>query len=422
MADRIICLTITGLLAAAVAVEPVWGSGYRIPEQSINSVGMAGGYIASASGPDASYNNPANMSWNKDAWQIETSISYINLKGTDYTDYLTPVFNGSSASENYVLPLLHLVSEDISNFRFGFSLTYPYGLSKRWDEPFPTATAREFDLKVYEGNPSVSYRFNDHLSAAVGVRLLYAEGKVQSSAVNPPISGIAPLSLLARDMEGDATEWGYNLALSYRPLKSWNISATYRSQVDLDVEGDAALIARHPLAGLVAWYDGDAGVEVVTPAVLTISTAYTLKQATVTLTWDRTYWSEYDQLDFDYEQSFTGNPYFRNFDSPVSKNWEDTDAFRIGFSYANTERLTTMMGIAFDENPVPESTLGFELPDSDAVIYSIGFRYKTSDNIEIGLAYLYDDKEERKVENSLISGEFDGAGAHIVNAGLLYTF
>lgn len=418
MKKKIICFTITALLAAGQA----WGSGYRIPEQSINSVGMAGGYAANAEGPDASYFNPANMSWNEDSWQIETSLSYINLKAIDYADYRSPAYNGSSEKEDNLLPLVHLASKDLNDFRIGFSLTYPFGLCKRWDQPYPASFAREFNLEVYEGNPSVSYKFNDCFSAAAGIRFLYAKGNVKSSAANPPLTGIAPLSLLDRDVEGDTTEWGYNLALSYRPFKEWNISATYRSRVDLDLEGDASLIARHPSAGTVISYKGDTEVEVVTPAVFTLSTSFTLKQATMTLTWDRTFWSDYEQLDFNYDRSFTGNPYFQNFDNPVSKKWEDTDAFRISFSYENTERLTTMMGLAFDGNPVPEDTLGFELPDSDAVIYSIGFRYRTSDHLEIGFAYLYDDKEERTVSNNLINGKFDRGGAHIVNTGLIYNF
>ncbi|MFO7760439.1 MAG: outer membrane protein transport protein [Desulfobia sp.] len=407
MKRKILCLTIICLLAANQAR----GSGFRIPEQSVNSVGMAGGYIANAHGPDASYFNPANMAWNKNNWQIETSLNYINLPAIDYRDYRAQEYNGSSESENFLVPLIHLVSKDINSFRFGFSLTSPFGLSKRWGDPFPAATARKFELEVYEGNPSLSYKFNDHFAVAAGIRFIYAKGEIKNSS-----------SLFRRDMEGDTTEWGYNLALSYRPMKTWNISATYRSQVDLEMEGDASLIARHPLEGTLASYNGGSRVEVVTPAVYTLSTSITLKQATMTLTWDRTFWSDYEQLDFNYDKSFINHPYFHNFDAPVAKNWENTDAFRIAFSYKNTERLTTMMGIAFDEEPIPEATLDFELPDSDSVIYSIGFRYRTSDNMEIGFAYLYDDKEERSVDNSRLNGKFDRGGAHIVNTGLIYAF
>ncbi|NCC94022.1 MAG: hypothetical protein EOM10_12190, partial [Opitutae bacterium] len=38
-------------------------SGYRIPEQSVNSTARAGGYVAHTPAADASYFNPANMDW-----------------------------------------------------------------------------------------------------------------------------------------------------------------------------------------------------------------------------------------------------------------------------------------------------------------------------------------------------------------------
>ena len=56
-----------------------------------------------------------------------------------------------------------------------------------------------------------------------------------------------------------------------------------------------------------------------------------------------------------------------------------------------------MAGFAIDKNPVPDQTLGFELPDSDARIYSCGLRYQPTDNLTIGAAYLFDDKESRTV-------------------------
>ncbi|MFQ5589056.1 MAG: hypothetical protein ACE5F7_09470, partial [Nitrospiria bacterium] len=37
--------------------------GYKILEQSSNSVGLSAAYVANAYGPDAAFYNPANMVW-----------------------------------------------------------------------------------------------------------------------------------------------------------------------------------------------------------------------------------------------------------------------------------------------------------------------------------------------------------------------
>ena len=79
-----------------------------------------------------------------------------------------------------------------------------------------------------------------------------------------------------------------------------------------------------------------------------------------------------------------------------------------------------MAGFAYDKNPIPDSTLNFELPDSDAYIYSVGVRYLANEHLELGIGYLYDDKDDRSVTNKVLNGEFSDAGAHVVAIGLSY--
>ena len=147
-------------------------------------------------------------------------------------------------------------------------------------------------------------------------------------------------------------------------------------------------------------------------------------QLTVELGYDRTYWSDYKNLDFTYPISL-GNPVMiRAFDAAKPKNWSNTDAWRLSVSYDLKNNFILMAGFAIDKNPVPDSTLGFELPDSDALLYSVGLRYKVSKDLELGAAYLYDDKGSRSVNNLLaggaVNGTFNDAAAHLVTVGLTY--
>lgn len=405
MKKKIALLALAGVFAAGTA----YGNAFRIPEQSINSTALSGAYIANANGPDASYFNPANMSWGEDRWQLEADLTYINLPHINYEDNNDPANNnGSSTTENHFLPQLHVVSKDYNNFRFGFSLTYPFGLCKRWDDPFPVANAKEFSLEVIEANPTFSYKISDQVSVGAGIRVLKSEGKVKSSAI------------ISRDMDGESIDLGYNVALSYLPTSQWKIGVTYRSRVDLGIEGDAKLTDL--MFG--ATYDDDADVTVVTPAVFSVGTSYTLDKTTVELTWDRTYWSRYSHLDFDYDGALGG--LLPGFDTRIDKDWDDADAYRIGITHKCTDKLTTMIGFAIDKTPIPERTLNFELPGTDAKIYSIGFKYQKTENLEIGAAYLYDDKESRKVTNNSgltgVDGEFEDGGAHLLTLGFVYKY
>ncbi len=405
MKKKIAAVVLTGILAAG----PAFASGYRIPEQSINSTALSAAYVANTPAADASYYNPANMSWLENKWQTEASLTWIHLASREYTDNATPSFNSGSRTEDFAMPNLHVVSPEYNNFRFGLSVVYPYGLSKRWDNAFQRATAEEFTLKSYELNPTVSYKVNDKLSIGGGLRAIYAEGVVKSTAA------------ISRDLKGNTAEYGYNLALTSRPVENLSLAATYRSKIDLDIEGDARLSL-----GGAQLYNGYAEVSVPAPAVLALAAAYTCNsgRTTAELAYDKTFWNAYDKLDFNYAQDFSTHFAFAVFDNPKAKNWVNSDAFRLGLTHKLNTQWTVMAGFAIDKNPVPDQTLGFELPDSDAKIYSCGLRFQPADNLALGAAYLFDDKESRTVPTNAnsINGTFDNAAAHLVTAGLQYRF
>ncbi len=317
--------------------------------------------------------------------------------------------NGSSKSEQFLIPTFFMVSPDVSDFRFGLSFTAPYGLTKRWDQPYPKSTAEEYSLQVLEMNPTVAYKINHMFSVAAGVRMIYSDAEVRSNSATHGLSRI---------MEGDAYEWGYNLAVSHTPSDELNVSVTYRSNVDLGLEGDVTLGA----GGHTQYTGGD--VTIPAPAVLGISVAYDFGPVIVDLTWDRTYWSEYESINFSYDSPAL-HPIF---EQPISKNWDDSNAYRIGVDYELDQNITLMAGFAYDETPVPTDTLGFELPDSNAWLYSLGAKYRLNEQMEIGMAYLYDYKESRSVTQNPppphtgIDGEFTDAAAHLVTVGFSYDF
>jgi long-chain fatty acid transport protein len=406
--------TISVLAVASVfAAGSAFASAYRIPEQSVDSVSKSGANIASAQHADASYFNPANMSWMENAWQVEADLDYIHLSSIKYTDSRTSRYNGSSKEENFYAPTLFMVSPDFYNFRFGFSITEPYGLAKRWDDPFPRTFAEKFDLKVFDFNPTVSYKINKMFSVAGGIRLLYGQATTESNG------SVAPGVTASRNMDGDTTAWGYNLAVSARPNDLSNISVTYRSDTTLNLKGDATLSTN--VGSTTVNTKGNLKVDA--PAVLAVSGAYTfLEKWTVELTWDRTFWSQYKNLDFDYETRITNPVLYSAFDVAKAKNWEDASAYRLGLTYKMNDVVSLMAGFAYDETPVPDATLGFELPDSDAYLISLGSRFSITPKMDIGLGLLYDIKSERTVNNGTINGKFKDASALLVSLGLSYKF
>ena len=394
-------------LVSVFAAGSAFASGWRIPEQSVDSTAKAGANIASSTRGDTAYFNPANMSWMDQVWTAEVDATYLYLSPIEYKDGRTPFFDGDSESEHFFIPTGFLVSPSYSGFRFGLALVAPGGLSKQWEDRYPKAFAEEFSLTILEANPTISYGIGDKFSIAGGVRWVYGDATVKSNA-----AGLG--KPLARSMTGDTVEWGWNAAVAFKPVDQLNISATYRSNVDLDFDDKADLNLMGNFMTL------DAAVSVPLPAVFALSAAYdVMPNLNVELTWDRTFWSEYEVLDFDFSPAIPGNPY----EVPVPRNWDDTNAFRIGLTYGLNDAITLMGGFGYDENPAPSENVGFELPDSDAWLYSLGMQYKVNDKLEVGIAALYDYKEERSVKvnpGGVVYGEFTNASALLLTAGLNY--
>ncbi len=392
-------------------------SGYRLPESSINSTALSAAYVANAHGADAAYYNPANMAFNSNTHAFEGDLTYINLGEINYKDNRSPLFNATSKDEKLFAPSFFLTSKDYDGVRYGFSMTVPGGLSKRWDSPFAKLFAEEFTLEIVELNPVASYKVNDNFAFAGGLRLVYTSGIVKSDGVPITVASAGAINKpAARDMEADSIKFGYNVAASYKPDSALTLAATYRSNVDLNVEGNAKLY----LSG-TKLYDGGASVDVPLPAVASLALSYDFGATVLELEYDKTFWSEYKALDFQFKDTVP-RALQAAFDAPKPREWKDTNAVRIGVTHQMNDKLTLMGGFAIDENPAPTKNLGFELPDSDATLYSGGFRYQYSDALSFGASLLYDAKDDRKVVNDELNGEFTDASALLVTTGIAYTF
>ena len=411
--NKIIALSVvtSGLLVAGA---------YKIPEQSLNSMALGAAYIAHTTDADTAYFNPANMSFlDASLNYIESGITLAHLPSNSYDGVqllpgigAVPASEGSE-TENLPIPYFHYVAPAMGNWRFGVSTAAPAGLTKRWKSPVQKTFAEEFTLQNVEINPVFSYKVNENFSVGGGLRLVYSMGKVYSdgNGLGLPVK---------REMEGDTLEFGYNLALAWRPTSDIAVGVTYRSNIDLDEEGEANLYF-----GNVGQQYG-ATVSIPIPAALNIGISKTWDDTlTVEFVYERTFWSAYETLDFEYDSPIQPG-LVGSFDDPKAKDWEDSNTFRIGVTYQMNDRLTLMGGYAYDETPVPAKTLSYELPDSDANIFSGGFKYQQTDQLSWGAALLYDKKDSRTLvlgenENGIV-GEFTDGGAILATVGISYKF
>ena len=142
---------VKGLVFSAVASSVVMAGGYKIPEQSLNSMALSAANVAHTTGADTNYDNPANMSFlDESKSYAEGGITLVHLPSNVYS--LVDPYSGESEAEDIPIPFLHYVAPAMGDFRWGVSMVVPGGLTKRWETPFQKAFVEEFTLKVIELN------------------------------------------------------------------------------------------------------------------------------------------------------------------------------------------------------------------------------------------------------------------------------
>ena len=283
------------------AATSVYAAAYKIPEQSLNGTALGAAYVANANGADASYYNPANMVFSSNDNELEIGLSYITASEIDFNSTDGTNINESSEKENVVIPTFHyIIPSSIENTKFGISLVAPAGLSKKWNGAFSKAYSEEFTLKIVELNPTIGYKINNKLAIGGGLRLVYSEGVVKNQGNALILGQTVPFK---RDLTADSIDYGYNLAVTYKATEDTVLAATYRSFVDITVEGSGTLYYKHPLAPSAYNYSGVASIKFPLPAALNLAVAHTIGNLTAELVYEKTYWSELEVIDLNYNAS-----------------------------------------------------------------------------------------------------------------------
>lgn len=409
------------LLSIIATCSLLNAGGYKVPEQSADSLGLAASNVAFSFGADAAYFNPANMMFLDGRHHVESTLGWFHINSLDFkTDsgktYSSKKFDSLAGTFSFVTPELY------ENWKFGLALAVPAAVGISWEDPETAFTGKRFKLQVVELNPTVAYRINDKLAVAVGARGVYTKGKIASD-----------FGVGYREIQGDAINYGYNVALTYRPIEELSFAVTYRSKVNLELKGHTDADFKGPLAPIS--YHGKTRVEIPLPAQLVLATGYKFSDFTLLLAYERTYWSKFKDYDFEFGDktaAHTNPPFGRFFkammDDPVVKNAKDTNTYRIGLAYDVNEKLRLMAGFSYDEDITSSEHTGLELPNTTSKAYTAGLNYKFTDNLEMAFGYVYQHRDKKRATDiassttTKMSGEFDSGKIQIVGTTFKYTF
>lgn len=421
-------LVLASILATLTGTTPLaLAAGLKVNEQGGKAMGMGNAFAAQADDPSALFYNPAGIAFLKGAQvSLGSTIIYVSpteFNGTTPLSGNAPLAVGSdsvfekSKRDIFIAPALYATySFESVPLSLGLAVNAIYPLAKSWDDSSAFRNQiMNIAVKPINFQPTVAYRFDDlNLSVGAGLDVTYAIVIMQTSAHSPvvdpnnPAPPFGAYELGNMGLDATATDIGYNLGLLWKPRKELSFGVAYRSEISLKLEGDANFLATTPTglgaigfpASAVFPYSRSRATSAVSstvtlPESLALGAAW-MPTDRLTLEFDaeRTGWSSLKSLEFKFD-----SPQFKNFNGkPKPLEWKDVWAFKVGGQYALTKNLDLRAGYMYDTNPIPDSTLGPLLPDSDRHSFSIGQGIH-NDMVALDLAYMWTRFVDRTVSS-----------------------
>ncbi|GMQ89906.1 MAG: OmpP1/FadL family transporter [Gammaproteobacteria bacterium] len=393
---RRICVPTTALALAAVLMlftGSANASGFRVPESSIAGLGTANALVANPEELGALVYNPAAMAFQKGnnivagVVVIEPDTKVSNAAGTSESDPDSPFF----------VPNLYFMTHFGDPWTFGLNISSPFGLETNWPAgafpnfagPLAGTQPTRTRVEMFNINPNFAYAVNDTISVAFGVDY-YQVNK-------------ANLDSAAATVNGSGADWGWNAAMLYSKGR-WSAGASYRSSVEVKIDG----LADFRSLGSFAF---GAELEIEFPDMLQIGARYkATDKLGIEFDIERTKWSTFDSLVITATSVAPPGTVL----STNVQNWDDVNAYRLGFTYQLSNKTQLRFGYTFDETPQPDATFTARVPDADRQFVSFGVKQRISTwDLEAGVMYVKWD--DRTISNTTPIGAGDPNGTNAFN-------
>ncbi|NNE64674.1 MAG: aromatic hydrocarbon degradation protein, partial [Gammaproteobacteria bacterium] len=303
-----------------------------------------------------------------------------------------------------LVPNLYWVTAIDEVSKFGLGINAPFGLAIKYDDDWVGRYhAVDSDLKTLNFNPSIGYQVNDQLSIGGGIDILFADVILSSAIDFGALLGQPGTQDGFAELTGDNIDdpaFGFNFGLQYEFSRETILGVAYRSEIDVDVEGDADFsvpLGAGVVAGTGVFADTGLKAGITLPASLSFSVSHKVDQFTwlADITW--TGWSSFDELRIIYDNDLQP-------DTVTTEDWDDTFRYSVGFDYQYTPEMTWRAGLAFDETPVPSAERRTpRLPGNDRTWLSFGMSYTLDETLSLDVGYSHLFIKDAKVNNELES-------------------
>jgi long-chain fatty acid transport protein len=435
----------TSVLAATLSCfsSQVFASGFAVTEKSASAQGNSyAGFAASAEDASTVWANPAGM-MKLQGNQI-VAVGHFIVPQSTFDNQGSRFANGDDltgdndddAFADAFVPNFYWVTAVSEDMKFGLGINAPYGLVTDYDDTWVGRYhAVLSDLKTVNFNPSIAMQVNNKASIGFGLNIMLVDVNLTSAVDFGSLLGTPGEADGFADLQGDNLtgiddlSYGFNLGLMYDITPQTTLGVSYRSEMDVDVEGDADFkvpATAAPVLSSGAFVDTGLYASITLPQSLSVSVAHDYGNLKVLadITW--TAWSSFEELRIKYR-----NP--NQPDSVTTEEWEDTFRYSLGVDWKYTDKVTLRTGVAFDEAAVPSAERRTpRIPGNDRTWLSFGGTYVISQQftIDVGYSHLFisDTDMNNTFESSqpalaaTLTGTYEDVSADILSAQLRWNY
>ena len=381
-------------LCTALMTAQSFASGFALKEQSARYQGSSYAGVASGTGTDSIFFNPAAAGFvEKPSARMDASGILGQTKVKNASSSFTGT--GATSDEDYigaaVIPAFSAAIPLNEKTSLGLTINSPFGLQNNYNRNWVGRYhAVDSELTTINITPVVAYKPTKHISFAAGPQIQYAKAKLSNAVnqgavssgiiatVNPsftPVTGDA-----FGTVEGDDWAFGWTVGMLWRPEAQTRFGFAYKSRIDHKLEGDVYYDGLDASFAPYGLQNGSVFASASLPASWNMSLQHDVTDR-LTLMSDisLTEWSVFDELRIQYK---TGQS-----DTVSTMDYKDTMFYSVGAEYKVDDALTLRTGAAYDESPASDLHRTPRIPDADRYWLSLGGTYQLSDNFYLDAAY-----------------------------------
>ena len=280
--------------------------------------------------------------------------------------------------------------------------------------------AHEAELFTINTSPAIAYKLSE--TVWIGAAAYIYWSKVQLHQFYPwavlTQNPAQPDGLAS--FEGDGTGIGGHIGITWEFSKGHRIALNYRSQADVNVEGDFGISNLPAVASSLGFTQSSSfGTEINLPNIVGLGYGIQINdrlRAEVSGEW----------VEFSRLESFTFDIANNNLLLPstvLPQNWNNTFTLGIAGDYELSSAWRLLGGYQHYESPVPDSTMTPMIPDSNQHAITVGLAYRCgSHRLEVSYGHVfYLTQSVDAAVNPIFPGEYR-FNVHLLSLGYGFAF